>query len=152
MAVCLRGGLMILTTSTNVCKIYFTFSIAISLNIDYRYQSDASSPIRSHSFTKHYSSFQINGPLLWYTHNLLVPFSRVLPDSSSDLLSFSESVRVRAEFSWLDTPELRRDFTLPRPAHSWMALSGDSGPSGSESASEPALREYPLWRRPKSGQ
>ena len=36
MAVCLRGGLMIWTVSTNVCKIYFTFSIAISLNIDYQ--------------------------------------------------------------------------------------------------------------------
>lgn len=62
-----------------------------------------------------------------------------LPFSSSDLLSLSESVRVRAEFSRLDRPELRLDL-IPLP-QSRMACSGDIPPSVSESASDPVLRE-----------
>lgn len=64
---------------------------------------------------------------------------RCLPFSSSDLLSLSESVRVRAEFSRLDRPELRLDL-IPLP-HRRMACSGDIPPSVSESASDPVLRE-----------
>lgn len=62
-----------------------------------------------------------------------------LPFSSSDLFSLSESVRVRAEFSRLERPELRLDF-IPLP-HSRMACSGDIPPSRSESASDPVLSE-----------
>ncbi len=65
----------------------------------------------------------------------------LLPDSSSVLCSFSESVRVRTEWSGLDRQELRRDFR-GCPLHSWTARSGVMTPSGSESASDPAFKPY----------
>lgn len=148
MAVCLRGGLKILTISTNfVWDINSTHDPFKKKLIKKNHTNSVWRILPNLFSLPHQVLFTLTHFLLNQWGCTFIPswphFSEpsVLPDSSSDLLSFSESVRVRAEFSRLDTPELRRDFTRPLPAHSWMARSGDSGPSGSESASEPALRE-----------
>lgn len=103
------------------------------LNLDaLHYPSDKSPIISVFSFVSSFVSFL-------YTQ---VFFSlSLLPDSSSVLCSFSESVRVRTEWSGLDRQELRRDFR-GCPLHSWTARSGVMTPSGSESASDPAFRPY----------
>ncbi|KAJ8348366.1 hypothetical protein SKAU_G00269550 [Synaphobranchus kaupii] len=80
-----------------------------------------------------------------------IPVCRLTRSNTKTDLSLSESVSVRAEFSLLERPELRRDLE-PQPLHSWMARSGDMAPSGSESPSEPALSEQLRCSRPRSGQ
>ncbi len=103
------------------------------LNLD-ALPSDKSPVISVFSFVSSFDSFL-------HTQVFFSLSLSLLPDSSSILCSFSESVRVRTEWSGLDRQELRRDFR-GRPLHSWTARSGVMTPSGSESASDPAFRPY----------